>query len=277
MKTTREITFVTPNNNRISVSIYELLDFCRNICMDYISTYPEEKEKFEMFSKNYSYFDPTYDFIICKLKWISYPCLYDDLYYLQSGSDERKKQKKLIPSNIDAMSYNELMLNGEREFTEIYNASDFYIGYKNYHIFSKSIDGYFDENGELFANFFVSNHRSSTAPILNQMAVEIPFVAEDLINFNSTYNVKRSCSFSDYLTFRYGFLSISTYAGRDFMKYDPSNLTLKQSKIIEEYSDMNMPKITTKMPYIDVEEQAAFIKEFRNKKRKRDKYEDRRI
>lgn len=62
---TNRVGFITPTAKQpIMMEYKEVLDFCRSICM-----LEENKESFDEFQKDYTYFDPSFDFVMMKLDY----------------------------------------------------------------------------------------------------------------------------------------------------------------------------------------------------------------
>ena len=93
-----EIHFITKENLHFSVSLEQLPRFCKEYCEEYVSKSEENKMEFLKFSQDYTYFEPYYDFIICHLKWISYPSLIDNTSYVQCGDSEDSKVLRTMSS-----------------------------------------------------------------------------------------------------------------------------------------------------------------------------------
>ena len=67
----------------------------------------ENKEKFLEFKKRYTYFSPYYDFLICSLKWISYPSLIDETSYVTCSDNDNEKRLRTL-SLIRNFDYEEM-------------------------------------------------------------------------------------------------------------------------------------------------------------------------
>ncbi len=218
------ITFITPNNVKIEAPYDKIGEFCEKYCLEYISKSKENKIQFDTFAKNYTYFKPYYDFIICELLFISYPSLVDKKSYVKKG--EKQSTKGVIPlSIIKDLTYEEL---NKKSCSNLLNVAD-----ENLGINCEEIDGFFDANGKFLTNKITHYHEEIARVIMSGICIENGFLINDLFNAMS----KGAFLYEDYLCQRLGFIISGSYKGHTCMFINPYILTLKQKKIVEEYRD----------------------------------------
>lgn len=59
------VGFITPENEFISMKYEEVEEFCKEICLR-----EENKESFKMFSNDYKYFTPYFDWVMVNKKYL---------------------------------------------------------------------------------------------------------------------------------------------------------------------------------------------------------------
>jgi hypothetical protein len=232
-----QIIFITPENLQIIIPICDLYEVCKQYCISYIDKSEGNRETFEKFASQYTYFDPYYDFLICVLKWISYPSLLDKKSYVQKGSNENKKVlRELIES--DQLDYDKLYLEGSY-IREVYNSNDKNIGVNLSKLIAQ--DGFIDGSGIHMSTRTTYSHELTSAAILYGICFENSNVLVDVwIKLKNGCVLERdsNTAFSDYLVQRLGYLSITTNRGYDRIEYSSSLLTHTQRKAISGYEEM---------------------------------------
>jgi len=61
----QKIIFLSPDNETVLINYDEVLDFCKDLCLK-----EENIKEFEVFKKDYTYFNPYFDFVMFKLNYI---------------------------------------------------------------------------------------------------------------------------------------------------------------------------------------------------------------
>lgn len=230
-----EIHFITPENIKFSVPVSDIYSFCEKYCEEYISKSEENKEKFLEFKKRYTYFSPYYDFLICSLKWISYPSLIDETSYVTCSDNDIEKRLRTL-SLIRNFDYEEMYKKNSKYTMMLLNSNDENIGLENE--FTKVFEGFFDEYGTYLSNDVTKFHEVTAMIILNGICASNGEVIKDLY----LYRKDRTNLYEDYLMERLGFLIVGNYRGNMQIMYNPNLVSPSQRKLIYEYSDYGYAK-----------------------------------
>jgi len=234
-----QIIFITPENLKIVIPTEDLYEVCKQYCISYIDKSDANRETFERFASQYSYFDPYYDFLICVLKWISLPSLLDRKSYVQRGSNEGMKVlRELIES--DQLDYDKLYLEGSY-IREVYNSTDKNIGLNATNLIAH--DGFIDENGMHLSTKGTCSHELTASAILYGICYENHKIISDV--YTQCKERTMGCGpgiseLSEYIEQRLGFPQIGTHRGWDTISYCSSLLTPKQKKAIAWYEEMGI-------------------------------------
>lgn len=262
-----QIIFITPENLKIVITMEELHEFCKQYCLSYINKSDNNREIYEKFASQYSYFEPYYDFLICILKWISYPSLLDKKSYVQRGSNENKKVvRELIES--DQLDYDKLYFEGSY-IREIFNSTDQNIGFHVSDLIAQ--DGFIDENGEHLSTRTTYSHELTATSILYGICYENYEVIFDVYSQCREQTINSSpgiCEFSEYIEQRLGFPQIETSRGCDIISYCSSLLTAKQIWVISGYEEMGFRSSQNSNCCFDVFESKALTSYYRNNRKK---------
>lgn len=232
-----QVMFITPENIKIVILMSDLYEFCKKYCISYIEKSDRNRETYEKFSSQYSYFEPYYDFLICVLNWISYPSLIDKKSYVQMGSNQSKKVlRELIES--DELEYDKLYIEGSY-IREVFNSTDKNIGINVQNLIAQ--DGFIDENGKHLSTIGTYTHESTATAILYGLCYENYLIISDV--FSQCNERTISCGsgiseFSEYIEQRLGFVQIGTNRGINVLSYCSSLLTAKQKEVILGYEEM---------------------------------------
>lgn len=258
-----QIIFITPENLKIIIPVSDLYEVCKQYCINYVDKSEENRKTFEKFASQYSYFEPYYDFLICVLKWVSYPSLLDKKSYVQKGSNQNKKVlRELIES--DQLDYDKLYLEGSY-IREVYNSTDKNVGFKLSNLNFQ--DCFVDENGETLSTNTTALHELTAASIIYGACYENQYVLDDVWR-----NLKNGCvsmvdsatAFGDYLVCRLGFACMLTYRGRDTVFYCSSLITNRQMKLINGYEEIGFEKSPVCNPIYNVYESKALTAYYRS-------------
>ena len=95
-----QVKFITRDNEIFEMDYTEVNDFCKNICLS-----EEYKSEFDKFKVNYTVFDPYFDFVTFKLKYIFCAGIYTLAYYSMPGTQE----EGLYDAAISTGNYAEVM------------------------------------------------------------------------------------------------------------------------------------------------------------------------
>ena len=195
----------------------------------------ENKEKFLEFKKRYTYFSPYYDFLICSLKWISYPSLIDETSYVTCSDNDNEKRLRTL-SLIRNFDYEEMYKKNSKYTMMLLNSNDENIGLENE--FTKVFEVFFDEYGTYLSNDVTKFHEVTAMIILNGICASNGEVIKDLY----LYRKDRTNLYEDYLMERLGFLIVGNYRGNMQIMYNPNLVSPSQRKLIYEYSDYGYTK-----------------------------------
>lgn len=223
-----EIHFITKENLHFSVSLEQLPRFCKEYCEKYVSKSEENKMEFLKFSQDYTYFEPYYDFIICHLKWISYPSLIDNTSYVQCGDSEDSKVLRTM-SSIKEFKY-ENMYKKYNFVNILINSNDKNIGLNDYTI----DEGFFDHEGVFLSNAKTLYHEATARVILQGICTSNVSVIKDYNDIRKD----KPILYEDYLMNRLGFLIIGEYRGYKNIICNRNLMTPKQLRLIREYDDL---------------------------------------
>lgn len=94
-----KVGFMLPNNQTVFMDYDEVNDFCRIVCEN-IDNYDD----FIKFSKDYSYFDPYFDYVMTKLKYVFINPFMKDNNYLKAV----KNKLFIIESDDGNLTYEEV-------------------------------------------------------------------------------------------------------------------------------------------------------------------------
>lgn len=260
----QQITFITPENVSFSVNYMELKDFCREMCIKFTNISEENRKLYEDFSNNYSYFDPCYDFLICVVKWISYPSLIDQASYVQRGcNDDRIILRKMPVQQQHPFSYQDLYMSTSYG-NELYCASDKNIGLsvdkKDY----ISIDGYLDYNGNFFSTRTTCSHKMTSDSILNGICSDFNLCIPDVLE------AKKTRSSEDCLIERLGFICACSYRGHDTVILNPLLISTKQKNEARRYLELGFTFFEAIPDNVDVNKLKSLINKFYENKNGRE-------
>ena len=88
-----KVKIISPDNEKTELNYFDILFFCQKKTEEYISLSDENLIRFRNFRKNYTIFDPYFDFVILELKYIllnpffekdEYLLPYNGKYYINS-------------------------------------------------------------------------------------------------------------------------------------------------------------------------------------------------
>lgn len=92
----KDAFFITPNDEIIKLNIYEVNNYCKEICLS-----EEHREKFLEFEKGYTRFDAYFDFVVFELHYIY---SFDQRLFVASSNNRLCEVKKHM-----TMSYNSIV------------------------------------------------------------------------------------------------------------------------------------------------------------------------
>jgi hypothetical protein len=249
------IKFITPENVTFSVPYENIGEFCKKYCMEYCEKSESNRETFEKFSKDYGHFKPYYDFLICELRWISYPSLVDKNSYVQRGIKDGRKTLRSLATVRD-FEYSK-MYKENCHINELLNATDKNIGIKEETL--STVDGFIDENGLFFSTNPTNFHEETARLILNAIFSENGYLISDFLKFTGD-----DCTlYQDYIIVRLGFLCAGSYGGRFAIEYNPNLTTRKQVREMDTYRDMGYYLFEALDPRLSEEESKEFIDNYR--------------
>lgn len=69
------VELISPSNEKTLLNYYEVNEFCKLICCK-----EENRESFEIFKRDYNYFEPYFDYVMFELKYKMHNCLFENDY-----------------------------------------------------------------------------------------------------------------------------------------------------------------------------------------------------
>ena len=88
-----KVKIISPDNEKTELNYFDILFFCQEKTEEYISLSDENLIRFRNFRKNYTIFEPYFDFVMMELKYIllnpffekdEYLLPYNGKYYINS-------------------------------------------------------------------------------------------------------------------------------------------------------------------------------------------------
>lgn len=220
------ITFITPQNIKIEVPFERLSEFCEKYVLEYASKSEHNKKQVEDFKKGYTYFKPYYDFLICILDFVSYPALIDNSCYAKRGTNNDRKSMVSM-ATIKDVNYESLR--NKQTNSYILNANDINIGLNE-----EEKDGFFDSKGVFLTNSITCFHEETARILMSGICTENNFLINDLFDEMK----KGAFLYEDYLCYKLGFIIAGSYRGEECMFVNTYLASLKQRRILEEYSEL---------------------------------------
>lgn len=217
-----EITIISPSNEKITLKYYDILYFCQMIVEKFISESKENLKQFQQFRTQYSHFDPYFDFVVMKLKYILVnPFFHHDLYLL--GYQEKYY---MMDGDINK-SYYELQATIPNFSFDFLPATDQNICICH-HIKDNQIGFYLDSNGILYQNNQLERHLKMARLLLNQQMIHNASICFKYKKYIQKYGYYR---ISDFLVEMLGY-TIGFPSSQNTLIYNSKMLTKEQQEQI---------------------------------------------
>lgn len=215
------IMLISPNNEVLNITWEQLYSVSKDICLKYIEQSDENKRKFENFAKHYKYFEPYYDFMIHRMRFIQvgtpflensfiFPSLNIKKVY-QFDPNKELSYKSLTNQRVNQVM--EIFCGDDKTLDRIENPTDY-------------TEGLLLPDGSLISIKNIINHRDLSYTYLLQKFVVSPEYLSDYL--------KHLSNLSDIREFIYYRTGIAMLASKDPKTaiYDKNLVTEKQLKTL---------------------------------------------
>lgn len=185
------VKIINPNNEVISLKYSDILYFCQRKTEEFISLSEKNLKEFVEFRKNYSFFDPYFDFVMLKLKYVLInPLFYQNTYLLPY------EEKYYIMDLHREYKYAELIEEKPNFSFDFLPANNYNICIQkdNYHMNDK-VGFYLDTDGIVYLNHFLCRHLKMARLILNQKMIHSISLTLQYRNYIDQHGENYLCEF----------------------------------------------------------------------------------
>lgn len=217
-----DVKVICPNNEVISLKYSDLLYFCQKITSSYISKSKQNLEEFLEFRKHYHFFQPYFDFVMMKKKYILLePLFYKDTYLLPYH-----EQYFIIPlGNHQDMSYHKLLSEKPLSSFDFLSAFDENICVqKDKKNIGNDVGFCLDSEGVLYQNHILERHLKMARLILNQKMLNS---TNFCVRYRKYVREKGPYHLLDFLTEELGY-SIGFPSNQNVVTYHSKKVTEEQ-------------------------------------------------
>lgn len=214
-----ESGLITPSGETINIPYYEIGNYAKNICQNYIKESTEHKVEFEKFAQNYHFFEPYFDFIMFHLKYkMINPFLNEDSIGYVIG-------KYFVTKTTS--------LNSKNKIEKYTSTSDKDLQITNYKDTSLK-EGFINSNGIGFkVNRIIDmGHPKLCEILLNQYMIHNKEIYDDYVNYIMKSNINATPS-------RIEFYMIQTFSFVQMCIYDTEFgiIMYDDSKVIDWFEE----------------------------------------
>ncbi len=231
-----KVKIISPDNEKTELNYFDILFFCQKKTEEYISLSHENLIRFRNFRKNYTIFDPYFDFVILELKYIllnpffekdEYLLPYNGKYYINS----------LYNTSIN---YDDL-INKKPNFSfDFMPATDYNICRNKKTLNKDTRIGFcVDSEGNIYNNDILQRHLKMIHLLLNQHLIKEFGICNKYKHYIEVHGYHRKVDFfSEKLGYMIGFPS-----NQNTLIFNSKLLTKEQKK----YLDLFQVKYKTKI------------------------------
>lgn len=226
-----QVKFINQNNEIFKMNYSEVLTFCKMICLK-----EKNHEQFEIFQKNYTFFEPYFDFVTFQLNYVfcvgDYTLCYypnpnivgDALYDVATRSNDYKKIKKYVAEMIKLHMENFPPI-------QITKCSDYDLNLQKIENIPKKS---FLVDGNLFG--YISkvgdeqgSHTITANTLFNQFLIQNPIHIKNIEEYVHRIGYLSEGTSLNYLVTNLGFIRMTQYS----LVYNKIVLNEKQKHLIE--------------------------------------------
>lgn len=224
-----KMCFLTPENNLIPLNYYDVLDYCKNICLS-----DEYKDQFSEFSKDYSYFNGYFDFVVFNLGYaIANPLFNKKKIALPIGD-------AMYSYDIDSLDYRTLMdkalldLDYYGKLSILTKTSDCELGINkkdglpNDELIDCNLVGMMSSTGSIFGSHSITGNT-----ILNQLLISDKEICLNYYHYINNYGIDSDVDALNYLTSNMGFLRTSADSAYPLIISSDTSINNKQKEYIK--------------------------------------------
>lgn len=218
-----EIKLISPQNKIITLKWQELNNICKNICEAYINQSEKNKQTFLEFSSKYDYFEPYYDFVITKLKYIQvgYPFFKNSFGY---GNENEISFSIYRLEETDTLDYNQLIQKERFSLLTCFNGNEELLD--RIKVPSGDIEGFILRDGSAITIKNLMNHQLLGYTYLLEKLIQEPKYLNDFLEYKN--NIK---DIREYLYYRMGLIYVTSQEVK-FALYDQELITSEQEKFL---------------------------------------------
>lgn len=231
-----KVKIISPDNEKTELNYFDILFFCQKKTEEYISLSDENLIRFRNFRKNYTIFDPYFDFVILELKYILLnPFFEKDEYLLPYNG------KYYINSLYNTSSNYDDLINKKPNFSFDFMPATDYNVCRNNKILNKDtrIGFCVDSEGNIYNNDILQRHLKMIHLLLNQHLIKEFGICNKYKHYIEVHGYHRKVDFfSEKLGYMIGFPS-----NQNTLIFNSKLLTKEQKK----YLDLFQVKYKTKI------------------------------
>lgn len=212
-----KVTFIAPNNQQYQMDWKDILPFSKKMCENWMRDSEHRKKSFETFRKEYKMFQPYYDFLIHRMRFIQV----GNPFFENTYAVPKSNHVEIVPMK-EGQSLNYAELKKESSTVHIYRGSDKMLEVTNQ--LDVNLEGFLLPSGTWISVHTIQSHDLLAYAYLRQLMVEREDVSNSFLECKDQLN--------DIREFMYYKLGCALVAGEEskIAIYDKDLVTDAQKK-----------------------------------------------